>query len=158
MKKILLLSLLSIFLLVHTACDKPPFDDEVIIKTGTSFGFCWGYCVTETEITSEQMAFERRTQIEANIKEFPTIRCEETTDSSTWNSLLAALNKDSISFFALPDVIGCPDCADGGAEWISITNGVLSKTVTFEHGDNIKEISNLLKQIRNTQRQFEKCE
>ena len=158
MKKITFPFLLGFFLLIHTACDKAPFNDEVIIKTGTSFGFCWGYCNTETEITSEQMAFERRTQIEANIKEFPTIRCEAATDSSTWNNLLAVLNKNSLAFFALPDVIGCPDCADGGAEWISITNGELSKTVTFEHAANVEEISELLTQIRNTQKQFEKCE
>ena len=35
-----------------------------------------------------------------------------------WDNLLELL--DTEKFYALSEVIGCPDCADGGAEWIEI--------------------------------------
>ena len=33
----------------------------------------------------------------------------------------------------MDEIIGCPDCADGGAEWIEITSGETSHKVTFEY-------------------------
>ncbi|MGH9419952.1 MAG: hypothetical protein ACRD3J_08265, partial [Thermoanaerobaculia bacterium] len=48
---------------------------------------------------------------------------------------------------ALPDTIGCPDCADGGAESLTIA-GATERTITFEHGARIEEVQPLLERVR----------
>jgi hypothetical protein len=56
---------------------------------------------------------------------------------------------DTQKFFDLNDVYGCPDCADGGSEWIEIiTDDDKSKKVTFEYGKTVPEIEKLIKLLR----------
>jgi hypothetical protein len=97
------------------------------LNYGTSFGECVGYCKHEVTIKSKAA----------------TYKC------SSWNPTVQTLTKDTIlnssildsigsfntnTFFKLPETIGCPDCADGGAEWLEIIlpNGDKHK-VTFEY-------------------------
>ena len=47
----------------------------------------------------------------------------------------------------LPPVIGCPDCADGGAESLTIV-GDQSQSISFEHGSNVEPAAQLLGRIR----------
>ncbi|MBN1415243.1 MAG: hypothetical protein JW973_09100 [Bacteroidales bacterium] len=50
----------------------------------------------------------------------------------SWESFKTAL--DINSFFELPEIIGCPDCADGGAEWVEVElAGSRKHKVTFEY-------------------------
>jgi hypothetical protein len=116
---------------------------ESVIRTGTSFGFCAGYCMTELEISSSQARLIRTgrdsqrnppqvTQVELSGAEVARIRS------------LAA----SIAFADLKDVYGCPDCADGGAEWVEIDTGALRKRVTFDHAAGPPELQPLLQELR----------
>ena len=52
------------------------------------------------------------------------------------------------SFFILDERIGCPDCADGGSEWIEIGTKNKIYKVTFEYGDSLKGLDELLKLVR----------
>ena len=46
------------------------------------------------------------------------------------------------------DVIGCPDCTDGGAEWIEVIQNGQSKKITFEYGDTLETINPLINMLR----------
>jgi hypothetical protein len=48
----------------------------------------------------------------------------------------------------LPAVIGCPDCADGGAESLTVIGTGGTKTISFDHGAAIKEAQPLLDRVR----------
>jgi hypothetical protein len=97
---------------------------------GKSFGMCIGYCTQTIKISENQIEFEavgRDTEGVLPPKRFTT----EITDEE-WTTLLSKIN--SSEFNQLKPIIGCPDCADGGAEWIEIrSNGNIHKTV-FEYG------------------------
>ena len=119
-----------------------PSSQQLIIKTGTSFGECVGYCKKELVITSEKMTYIKSSWDGST----PEVRNELVTSSEKWNILINNLKEDK--FNSLPEVIGCPDCADGGAEWIEIFDGKTNKKVTFEYGASISEIDSLVKELR----------
>jgi hypothetical protein len=48
----------------------------------------------------------------------------------------------------LPPVIGCPDCADGGAESLTIVESGESRSVSFEYGAAIEQAQPLLDRVR----------
>lgn len=63
----------------------------------------------------------------------PDFAWSEAFGGSQWETLVK--NIDYNTFRKLPAVVGCPDCADGGAEWLEVrlTDGTLHK-VTYEYG------------------------
>jgi len=72
---------------------------------------------------------------------------KETLANQTKEILLELIDTEKI--FGLQDTYGCPDCADGGSEWIEIiTSGDKSKKITFEFGKNIPEIEKLINLLR----------
>ena len=54
----------------------------------------------------------------------------------------------------LADVIGCPDCGDGGAEWVEKSVIGITKRVTIECGAQIEELAELLEVLRPLRSQF----
>ena len=62
---------------------------------------------------------------------------------------------DLMAIGDLPETIGCPDCADGGGEWIQVFTPMGEARVTFPFGDNVDSISPLLKKIRDMRDRFE---
>ncbi len=80
------------------------------------------------------------------------IECNETLTQISWDSFKKTV--DLNDFFSLPEIIGCPDCADGGAEWLEIEDFSGKKyKVTFEHGNTPLEIKNAIAALRE---QYEK--
>lgn len=51
-------------------------------------------------------------------------------------------------FLELADRIGCPDCADGGAEFIEIKTDSVTKSVLFEYGDTLKGSEKFVEELR----------
>ena len=110
------------------------------ISSGTSFGLCVGYCKTTVIIN------------DINVKAV-AINNDENNPQLSYEGAISENERDRImsnidSIFSLPDTVGCPDCADGGAEWIEYTKGNTSKRVTFECGQPINELNTLLEIIR----------
>ena len=64
-------------------------------------------------------------------------------------------NIDYEGFKKIAKIIGCPDCADGGAEWIEIAKGDSKHKVTFELGKSPKEIEKLVTILREKRVYFE---
>src|SRR5687768_15267170 len=81
------------------------------ISTGSSFGMCVGYCRHEVIITPKLL---KSVQKGTRSGELPEKNAEEQLPQSEWSDIVS--KADWEKFKNLPETIGCPDCADGGAE------------------------------------------
>lgn len=117
---------------------------QPVIKTGTTSGFCIGYCSKEFVISSENIIYTQ------SGRDVPDKTKESSFSESSWKKLINLV--DFQKFQSLPDRIGCPGCADSPVEWIEISYGDKTKKIEFEKGDSIPEIEELisaLEKIRN---------
>jgi hypothetical protein len=116
--------------------------DTPSIKYGTSFGECVGHCVIDMEVTAESAYL-----ITYGWNNSVTPITKSTSfQEEQYQTLLDMI--DGTKFLALDPVIGCPDCADGGAEWIEMTLGTRTKKVTFEYGASIDGINDVIVELR----------
>lgn len=82
---------------------------------------------------------------------FPPVIKADSFSAEQWQTLVSLI--DVSAFQALNEQIGCPDCADGGAEWIEIQVGDTVKRVTFENRRTIKGFEALVVELRNLRNQ-----
>ncbi len=131
-------------LIFLNSCNTDFSNDNIAkIKYGTSFGMCVGYCKHDLELNKTEIIYNCSswdTTIEA-------ITSSEAIKSTTWDSIRTNLNVNA--FFNLAEFIGCPDCADGGAEWLEIelANGQKHK-VTFEYINEPAVLKNKIDKLR----------
>lgn len=113
------------------------------LKYGTSFGECNGYCKHDLELKQSQITYNCTSWNASFEQKTFTSNLNITTSDSIHNNLNLA------AFFNLPEVIGCPDCADGGAEWLEIEllNGKKHK-VTFEYYHEPSVLKNNIVKLR----------
>ncbi len=120
-------------------------NDSTIVQVsyGTSFGMCVGYCKHDMVLLPNQVTY---TCSSWNNSLEPVTQTESLSATS-WNSIKTDFNENA--FFDLPETIGCPDCADGGAEWLEIklVNGKIHK-VTFEYNNEPEVLKNKIEQLR----------
>jgi len=117
---------------------------QLTIKTGSYFSECFGSCAEDITITSQNIVFHKSMSNQEGL--LPDINGDVPITKTEWEVVYDSL--DFEKFNSLQDVIGCPDCADGGAEWIEIDNGDTTKKVTFEYGATIPEIDDLIRELR----------
>jgi hypothetical protein len=135
---------LVLFALLAGACGSSPAGPDGIatIRTTTSFGFCAGYCKTTLVITSDQMLF-----VEEGLRtDVAPRRRTLSITAAEWEALVSAVDRRTLE--PLPSVIGCPDCADGGAESLEVVGEDWQKGVTFEFNATIPELQPLLTRVR----------
>lgn len=137
---ILLIS--SLFLFSCEDADVLSNEEVPSIKYGTSFGFCVGYCLTDLEVSSDRLYYVNYGHDNSVIPKTITM----TYTQKKYLDILSLVDQEK--FLALDPVIGCPDCADGGAEWIEMTIGSRTKKVTFEYGKEIEGIEDLTLKLR----------
>ena len=89
--------------------------NDIAIKTGIFFGFCNGYCKSEVGIVNRDVVFIASSWSNPS---YPDTMLNGNISIQEWDSLIESVDMDS--FLSLDDIIGCPDCADGGGEWIEI--------------------------------------
>lgn len=136
-------------LTLGAACQIIPVESDtassnpIIIYSGESFGFCVGYCKAELTLTETKMVFTRSGW---NEQETPAQRFELKMDPSTWKNILSLY--EATTFSGLEEVYGCPDCADGGAEWIEIELDSVKQIVTYEYGKDVEAISAFSRALR----------
>lgn len=139
MKKLLFSTLPLLFVLFSCSNDLQSvnaINDEIVeVRSGQSFGMCIGKCHNELIITGNKVTLK---QIERKERGGET-STYEFTENAALQTLLEEINKiDQTKFMALDETYGCPDCADGGAEWLEVTfKGKEPKKVTFEYGKTI---------------------
>jgi len=112
------------------------------ISHGKSFGMCEGYCYIvkkyeENRIIEYKHAWQN---------EKPDLYDTTVLSNNDWENLTASFN--ITTFTKLPSIIGCPDCADGGAEWIEIGTKDSIYKVEFDYDADIEELKALLKLVR----------
>jgi TonB family protein len=113
------------------------------INYGNSFGECSGYCKLDMTIDSINTTNQKTSW---NDKNYPELKRTTKTDRNQWKTLTGSISLQN--FFLLANTIGCPDCTDGGAEWIEIKTSNKSYKVTFEYGSNIQGFEKLLSELR----------
>lgn len=151
---LLKIALLYTFVLALTfSCSKKETDNEIIqVKYGISFGECIGYCKRDLTFKSGEVTYNNSSWIDT----IKPITCSDVLDNDKWNYLKTGL--DIEAFFTLSKTIGCPDCADGGAEWIEIelSNGKKHK-VAFEYRNEPSSIKGYVIVLRGMMEKSEFC-
>lgn len=88
-----------------------------------------GTCYESFAFQKGVFAWEQRTYINGEIQSI----CQGAQGEEIWTELQTLI--DFLVMQDLEDVIGCPDCADGGATYIELTQNGETKRVTFETGN-----------------------
>jgi hypothetical protein len=128
-----LILIILLLLAGSTACSDKENPENLTgiqeIRYGTSFGECLGYCRKNIVITPSEIEFTKQGwDLDGQL---PDSSFREPCSAVEWTSLTGSIDLDA--FLALDSVIGCPDCADGGAEWVEIVVGEGPYKVTFEY-------------------------
>ena len=124
----------------------------VSISSGTSFGKCIGYCRRSINITSNPYQLLAIKEPNYPQPSYPNVEQQNSYSSQQWNQLVSLV--DLKQFRLLNETIGCPDCADGGAEWIQIDWPDINKKVTFEYGQSIENFEQFINQLKQLREQY----
>lgn len=138
-----LTALAGLYLLA--ACAGAPVDISRVSST-TSFGMCAGYCKTTLDIEPGGATLTSEPWGRGMDPAAAPRRATKPLTPEEWRAIARLASAAKID--ALPDVIGCPDCADGGAESLTIVSPRGSRTITFDHGATIQEAQPLLDRVR----------
>ncbi|WP_420577227.1 hypothetical protein [Ekhidna sp.] len=148
----LISTLFVLFAALLTNCQDQVQSSEIIkIEFGTSFGMCAGYCTQILTISDGEVSKIVTPRSDKNLK--------ERVCSDSFSDFGALTSKVDISkFLALDETIGCPDCADGGAEWIEITTPEGSKKVTYEFQKEPEAVRSFIDDLRELYDHLAECE
>lgn len=121
-------------------------ETDFIIKSGTSYGFCIGYCKSELSINSDlQTYYEKKSHVPNT--DYPDFTNEKNISQVTFDSIYNSLNLSV--FNSLPDTLSdCLDCTDQGAEWIEVLQNGESKIVVFDAGNDVEGLEDLIAILR----------
>ena len=122
--------------------------EGLVLRSGTSFGMCMGYCVTELTVTSDELRLVETSRDPAQAERVRRAALAP----GEWEEILALANAESLE--GLAEVLGCPDCADGGAEWIEVEHQGEKRRVTFEYGSEVEPIQPLVDKARELRDRF----
>ncbi|CAF1423314.1 unnamed protein product [Adineta steineri] len=135
---------LTFLVILHKTCAKN--DDIISISSGTSFGRCVGRCRQSIALMADPLQVIISREANFNQASYPPIHVTSPIIFSEWNKLVSSVNLDI--FQKLDDRSGCPDCADGGAEWIQVDWNNGSKRITFENGRTVQGLEELILTMR----------
>lgn len=127
-----------------TASPSQPATDLSQIGYGKSFGFCVGYCDHTLTVTAETTRLVHKAFRDP--EKYPERVVERPTTAATWQKLNSLANFQTLQ--SLPERIGCPDCADGGAEWVEMQQAQTVKRVTFEPQAGLPQQAELLAELK----------
>lgn len=148
MSLVLRLGLSAVVALVLTACEGGAVKTSAVtqVSSTTSFGMCAGYCKTTLEVSEKEAVLKREPWGRGAGSGLPPQRFTTQISAQEWQDIASAAEAAKID--GLPETIGCPDCADGGAESLTIVGATGTKTITFDHGAAIAEAQPLLDRVR----------
>jgi hypothetical protein len=116
--------------------------DVSFVEWTSSFGFCLptSYCTTRLRVTGRQAVLTRESRVS------PSLITETQLTAAEADALAGAAAR--ARFDGLGTVVGCPDCADGGAETLTVMVAGAQRTVTFEYNARLDPLEPLLAQMR----------
>lgn len=134
------------------SCGKDKTVSVQEIGYGTSFGMCVGYCLNSiVMVNTGQITFSKI----ANGANPSRKTCAKEITEAEVNTLKALVK--TTDFDKLPEVIGCPDCADDGAEWVALRMDGKAKKVTFEYGKAPNKLRDLVIELGEIKEKFKHC-
>ncbi|CAF1102706.1 unnamed protein product [Didymodactylos carnosus] len=110
---------------------------------------CRGYCRNYVLLTPSKIIAVKESY---QTTQYPSIKKELNLTLKEWENILNLV--DITKFKATPNVLGCPDCADGGAEWIEIVFQSGTKRVTFDNGRTIPGLESLVNKLREIRNEY----
>ncbi len=116
------------------------------VASTTSFGMCVGYCSTRLEISEGQAVLTRSARGGRGGANLPDQRFTAALTPAEWQEISGAASAARLE--GLHETIGCPDCADGGAESLTIVGAGDPRTINFDHGAAIAQAQPLLDRVR----------
>jgi hypothetical protein len=118
------------------------------VVSTTSFGMCVGYCTTRLEIIEGEAVLIREARGGRGAPDPAQTpqRYSTPLTPAEWQEIqrLAA----NVDFDALPEAVGCPDCADGGAERLTVEGPGGAESVSLEFRASIPQAQPLLNRVR----------
>ncbi|MBC8154582.1 MAG: hypothetical protein H7Z72_16900 [Bacteroidetes bacterium] len=126
---------------------------KMIIRSGTSYGFCSGYCEQLLSVEGNAVTF---TKLNSRAPTLPPITCRGVLTEAKWTDLRAQADLSQLQ--KQPKTLGCPDCADGGAEFLEIQQGGEQYRVTFEAGTTVPGFEALVTALREKRKAFADCQ
>ncbi len=112
------------------------------VEWGSSFGMCAGYCVSRLVVADGTVTLTEtgtRTPVEPRVQTRPLTAAERAR-------IAEALAATRIT----TETLGCPDCADGGAEYVEAGG----QRVTFEYGGDAGGAAALAEALREVRTSF----
>ncbi len=140
------ISILLFISVLYSCSSSKNISSITYIKHGSSFGMCHGYCFKESTYTPQEKIVFSKAYGRTDPAEFPDKSDTLILDIASWNELVNSFVVDS--FFLLDKTIGCPDCADRGAEWVEIMSNNKVHKVVFDFGKEPNGMNDLLKLLR----------
>ena len=141
---------IAAFALSVAACASAPAapaGEVTRIVSTTSFGMCVGYCTTRLEITEGQAVLIREARGGRGAPQnLPEQRYAAQLTPAEWQEIQRLAS--NVDFDALPDTVGCPDCADGGAEGLTVESPGSAESVSLEFRASIPQAQPLLERVR----------
>lgn len=123
--------------------------DPDVLFSGTSYGFCVGYCITELSVEGHEATLVYRS---SRMTDLAPIQHQRTLSAAERGRLDQALDRRALR--RADEVYGCPDCADGGAEWVGATWDDGEKRVTFEAHDTVDGLGAYIETMRDLRASF----
>ena len=153
MKKILvgIVSLAAIITACSAEYENISAEPGFVLAGGYSFGECIKVCKVAVEIKGSNISYTSY----SNGGNSTTKQCSGNVPANILTN--ATQTFDFEAFKALPSIIGCPDCTDGGAEWVEVKKGKQSHKVTFEYNKPPKELVELSKMFHTQFTVFQNC-
>lgn len=130
----------------QNSSDSPNPESIQTFKSGQNFGFCMGKCYHEMIVSGQKVTLlQKEVSYPGNVENF------EFNESGNLKKLQTIIEGfDTGKFLQLNETLGCPDCNDGGSEWLEITlNNGKTKRVTFEYGQTIPGFEEVVLNLRN---------
>lgn len=143
---------LPIAALALSACASAPAPAAApvtrVVST-TSFGMCVGYCTTRLELSEGQAVLIREPRggrgAAINHHAQPQ-RFSRALSVAEWRDIQRLAAQTDLT--AVPDVVGYPDCADGGAESLTIEGPSGAESVALEYRAALPQAQGLLERVR----------
>jgi len=152
MKSLFSIVVFSLFVLTIFGRQIEKTNEIISISSGTSFGRCIGYCRQSIEIIANPLQLNVLREANFNQASYPPVHVGFLLEQQIWTKLVGLVDLKTIE--NLDERIGCPDCADGGAEWIQIDTTSTSKRITFENGRTVQGTENLIEQLRDLRQTY----
>jgi len=121
-------------LAISCAEDSPTSSSARIAEAGWSFGFCIGPCRGELQLNAEGLTLRVTDRTGAQVSAQNRGRFTS-PGSARLAGLAGSLPEDLLERY------GCPDCADGGASWVTVVRESGTRRTEYEYGNPPPELA-----------------